>query len=375
MTRAYMIASAIQSNGYPVKVLGYLPTGETIYPSPPNNLNVEVIYASSYSILLLKLARKLNDDIIYAIKPRANSFGAALFAKKFRRNKLILDIDDWEPSFYNMKKAPHLLIIWKNIIDADFFSIVNFIRCLNGFKYANGLRSLYRLEKKITTADVVTTNTKFLQKKYNAFYLPSVKDTFKFDPSRFKANDARTELGLSKFKILMFPGTPRIHKGLEDLLTALELLDQTNLRLVIVGGRNEGNIYTNKLLERWNKWIIRLPQVAFDDMPKVIAAAHIVVIPQRNTPTAYAQCPMKLTDAMSMAKPILTTYVGDIPDIVGDTAYLVEPGSPDAIAKTITRIFQKPEEARSKGEKARLRCIKYLSIEKISQSLVNILEN
>jgi len=375
MTRAYMIACAIQSNDYPVRVVGYLPSGQTIYPIPPSNLYVEAISASSYVALLYKLVRKLNDDIVYAIKPRANSFGAALFTKFIRHHKLILDADDWECSFYKNVKFSSVLNKWKDTIQPDFFSIFSFIRFFNGFEYANSRRNLYRLEKKVAAADAVTANTRFLQQKYNAFYLPSVKDTSKFDPSRFDEKEARVALGLDRFKVLMFPGTPRVHKGLEDLLTALELLEQPNLRLVIVGGRNEGNAYTYKLLERWDKWIIRLPQVSSDDMPGVIAAAHIIVLPQRDTPTARAQFPMKLTDAMAMAKPILSTCVGDIPDIVGDTAYLVEPGSPNAIVKTIKRIFQNPNEAYSKGEQARLRCIRHFSIEKIGQRLINILEN
>ena len=375
MTRAYMLACAIQSNDYPVRVVGYLPSGQKIYPIPPSNLCVEAVSASNYAALLYKLACKLNDDIVYAIKPRANSFGAALFTKFIRRHKLILDVDDLESSFYKTSKNSSDLNKWKDTIQTVFFSISRFIRLLNGFKYANSRRNLYQLKKKVAAADAITANTRILQQKYNAIYLPSVKDTSKFDPSRFDEKEARDALGLDGFKVLMFPGTPVIHKGLEDVLTALELLNKRNLRLVIVGGRNEGNTYTNKLLERWNKWIIRLPQVSSDDMPGVIAAAHIIVLPQRDTPTARAQFPMKLTDAMAMAKPIVSSYVGDIPEIVGDTAYLVEPGSPKAIVKTIKRIFQNPIEASSKGDQARLRCINHFSFEKVGQHLTNILEN
>lgn len=374
MTRAYMIACAIQHIGYPVRVVGYLPLGQSIYPIPPSNLHIETVSASSYGGLLCNLARVVNDDIVYAIKPRASSFGAALFTRMIRRHRLILDVDDCEPSFYKSKPhLPHLNS--KEGFNGYFSSIIRFLRFSSNFKYYNDPNNFYQLQKKVGTVEAVTANTRVMQHKYNAFYLPSAKDTSKFDPNRIDEVAARSALGLSEYKVLMFPGTPRIHKGLEDLLAAIEKLGQPNLKLVIVGGRNEGNSYTNKLLTRWNRWIIRLPQVSSDDMPGIIAAAHVIVIPQRDTLTAHAQFPMKLTDGMAMAKPILSTYVGDIPEIVGDTAYLVKPHSPDAIAHTIKTILQNPQEAYFKGQEARRRCIKHFSFDQIGENLRHILEN
>jgi glycosyltransferase involved in cell wall biosynthesis len=50
---------------------------------------------------------------------------------------------------------------------------------------------------------------------------------------------------------------------------------------------------------------------------EVVAAAHVVVVPQRDGPVSRAQFPMKLADAMALAKPILCTAVGDVPEVVG----------------------------------------------------------
>jgi glycosyltransferase involved in cell wall biosynthesis len=74
----------------------------------------------------------------------------------------------------------------------------------------------------------------------------------------------------------------------------------------------------------------------------VVAAADVVVIPQRDTPVARAQFPMKLTNAMAMAKPILSTRVGDIPHILEHAGYLVSPEAPDEIAKAIAWILPQP---------------------------------
>jgi glycosyltransferase involved in cell wall biosynthesis len=66
-----------------------------------------------------------------------------------------------------------------------------------------------------------------------------------------------------------------------------------------------------------------MPVVAFgQDLPPDKrrgghGGAHVVVVPQRDGPVSRAQFPMKLADAMALAKPILCTAVGDVPEVVG----------------------------------------------------------
>jgi glycosyltransferase involved in cell wall biosynthesis len=111
-----------------------------------------------------------------------------------------------------------------------------------------------------------------------------------------------------------------------------------------------------------------------EKMPEIVSAAHVVVVPQRDTVTAQAQFPIKLTDGMAMAKPILSTRVGDIPEILADTGYLVAPGAPEQIAEKIQWIFQNLEVANAQGRQARERCVAYYSIEAMGAILSKIIE-
>ena len=107
-------------------------------------------------------------------------------------------------------------------------------------------------------------------------------------------------------------------------------------------------------------------------MPKYISAAHIVVVPQRDTPITRAQFPLKITDGMAMAKPVLATNVGDIPEILGNTGYIVEPGQPEALAITIQEIFSNYETAETMGLMARKRCSENYSYESMAIGLKNV---
>ena len=170
----------------------------------------------------------------------------------------------------------------------------------------------------------------------------------------------------------MFPGAPRPYKGVEDILTALDILNDPDLRLVIVGGSPYYD-YDAQLMEKWGRWIIKLPKSPPTQMPKIVAAAHIIVVPQRNTPAALAQFPLKLTDGMAMAKPILATNIGDIPEIVGETAYLVEPACPEEMASQIKLIFAEWDAACDRGRQARVRCIEKYSISAMASTLQSVI--
>ncbi|MEO1560761.1 MAG: glycosyltransferase, partial [Cyanobacteria bacterium J06632_19] len=97
--------------------------------------------------------------------------------------------------------------------------------------------------------------------------------------------------------------------------------------------------------------------------------------PQRNTPAALAQFPLKLTDGMSMAKPILATRVGDIPEILADTGYIVDSSNPEDIANKIAHIFQNFESAIEKGKRARERCIENYSIDAMASTLSKVISS
>ncbi|MDT9196314.1 glycosyltransferase, partial [Limnospira sp. PMC 1245.20] len=177
-------------------------------------------------------------------------------------------------------------------------------------------------EKLVAKADAVTIHTQFLYDRFGGIYLPNGKDTALFDPSLYNPENSRDKYGLSNYRIVMFPGAPTPSKGLQDVLTALDILNQPDIRLVIVGG-NPYNDYDRQLTDKWGRWIIKIPKSPPTVMPEIVAAAHIIVVPQRDTPKSLAQFPLKLTDGMAMAKPVLAARVGDIPEILGDTGYLV----------------------------------------------------
>ena len=115
--------------------------------------------------------------------------------------------------------------------------------------------------------------------------------------------------------------------------------------------------------------VVVFPKIPFKELPEHLSAADILVIPQRDTTDTQGQIPAKLFDAMAMAKPVITTPLSDIEEVLGGHGYLIDPRNPVQLAKTIEYIFENPEEARMKGLNARKRCQELYDIKVLKKEL------
>lgn len=346
MTRAYFLAGLVRELGHEAAIAGVLAPGRAVYPPPAAGVRVEPIPMAGPRGLAREMLRRLDGEVLYALKPRGRSFGLALLARLARRRPLLLDIDDCERSLNDARARAR------------------------GRRRALG----WLLERLVPLADGVTASSSLLAARYGGAHLPSGKDIALFDPALHDPEESRRRHGLAGLRVLLFPGTPRPHKGLEDVLLALDELAWPDARLVLAGGRRDGDGYASELAARWPRWVVRLARRPLEEMPSVVAAAHVFVVPQRDTATARAQLPMKLTDGMAMAKPILATRVGDIPSVLGDAGLLVPPSSPAALAERLRWVFSHPEAARRLGERARERCVESYSLEPLSATLAGVLD-
>jgi glycosyltransferase involved in cell wall biosynthesis len=100
-----------------------------------------------------------------------------------------------------------------------------------------------------------------------------------------------------------------------------------------------------------------VPEIPFADVPLYLAAADVVAAPQRIGPDTLGQVPAKIFDAMALGRPIVSTRVSMIPEILDDSGVLVEPGDPAGLARAIAWLLDHPAEAAALGRKARERCV------------------
>ena len=279
----------------------------------------------------------IDGEIVLASKLMPTSFGIGLQKKKYSGKPLILDVDDWELGFF---------------YHSGFFGRVG--RFLN-FLNPNGLPYVWRMEHLVGHADAISVSNRFLQKKFGGKLLPHCRDTSVLDPQKFNPDEIKERIGLPDKKVVMFLGTPRPHKGIDDLLIALKQINIPGLRLVIIGAENQQE-FLKGVDQSIRDRVVVLSKIPFQKLPEFLSAADIVAIPQRQTSDSVGQIPARLFDAMSMAKPIIATRVSDIPEVLEDCGYLVDPSEPSQLADGIQYILRHPSEAKAKGYAARERC-------------------
>jgi glycosyltransferase involved in cell wall biosynthesis len=86
------------------------------------------------------------------------------------------------------------------------------------------------------------------------------------------------------------------------------------------------------------------------DIPDVLDAMDIFVMP-----SLWEGGPITVLEAMAMARPVVATRVGMVPEVIrdGETGLIVEPGDTAALTKAARCLLDAPNEARSMGRKAR----------------------
>ena len=305
-----------------------------------------------FASLWRELAARADGDVLYASKLRPTSYGVALLARRRRRRPLLLDIDDWEVGFFRRAGA------WGTLG-----------RALN-VGNPNGLPWTWLMERLVGRADAITVASRFLHRRFGGTLIPHVRDTEAWDPARYDREAARARIGVGPERVVMFLGTPRGHKGVDDLVDAVGVVGG-DVRLVLVGADAAGESG-----RRWaaRPWVRLVGEIPFDDVPRYLVAADAVAIPQRATSDTVGQVPAKIFDAMALGRPIVSTAVSMIPEILDGCGVLVAPGNVVALATALRRLLDDPASAAELGRRARERCREHYSFTAARAALFPIVE-
>ena len=258
---------------------------------------------------MIKMLKIIEGDIIYASNLKLSSYSVAVIKKLMSDGKSIMvDISDWHLG-HSLNKSV------RSIYKEAFYSVTK----PNSFIY------LLLMEYLIRYSDEVTLVSKFLQKRFGGTYLPQFVDTNVYDPKKFDRDDLREKWNVGENKVISFIGTPRSHKGIEELIQAVNMLDdEYNVKIMMTGNKNDP--YVKYLLSMGGEKIMFLGYIPRKDEPMYLSMSDLIVLPQRLSYFSIAQVPIKAMAAMSMEKPIIASKVSDLPEILSGCGILVNPG-------------------------------------------------
>ncbi|MBL9166500.1 MAG: glycosyltransferase [Verrucomicrobiales bacterium] len=347
--RAHRLALAARAFAE-VQVVGPVEKGG-LWPALPEESWIRTVpegrFPRFYRSFLELIQLCQGSDVLIAVKPQLASYGAALVASEKLDIPVILDVDDLDTGF-----APRAEWAAKpSMADLSRPGSAVFVSLLSR---AGG------------AASAVTSASRSLQKRFGGTLIPHGSDTERFNPPMIDRSSVRREFGFSGPTVL-FAGTPRWHKGLKPLAKAVGSVAGATLAVLCRPA---------DLAEKsWSKYPIqRLSPIPYHDLPRLLAAADLVAVPQLDTEVTRYQMPMKIYDCMAMGKPIVASAVSDLPEVLEGCGMLVPPGESEALAAAIRNLLENPALSAELGRKARERCLDNFTIGHLSERLRGVVE-
>ena len=274
--------------------------------------------------LMRAVGRTLDADGVLVSKPRLPAITVAAFAKETRQRGLLIDTDDWELSFVHVEEA--IDVMDESRIRSDDTLLTPYGRIWTQV-----------CESLVAEADERTVSNAALQARFGGTIVPHARDELLFDPARYDRATVREKFGVDPdVRLLLFGGTPRRHKGVIDLATAIVELDDPSLVLGLIATPELKDL--RRELDGIGCPVIELPPQPFDSMPALLVAADLTAVLQDpESPISRYQMPAKVTDALAMQVPCIVNAVPPLQPLI-DGGHLEVVGA-DGLAATLRRVL------------------------------------
>jgi glycosyltransferase involved in cell wall biosynthesis len=197
----------------------------------------------------------------------------------------------------------------------------------SSLKTVGGIFGNQVMRKNIEVSKMITYTAESLRAscgipKNKSKIIPNGVDTNLFRKySKYIGDDINICLPIDNSFIIGYVGLIREWVDLEPLFIAIDKLSSNyDIKLLIVGGGAE---YTRNLrlankYSLLNKSIFFTGTISYNDVPKYISIMDVCVIPFKLNKVSQNSLPLKLFEYMSCEKPIISTKIKGVFDLVGD---------------------------------------------------------
>jgi len=185
------------------------------------------------------------------------------------------------------------------------------------------------------------------------FYLPNGVDTQKFRPD-CGTPETRALLSSKPGCVVLYAGLHGLAQGLEQIIEAADQLrDDSSISFVLVGDGPVKRALVTEAEARGLTNIKFLDPVPQDQMPALVAAADIVLVPLKmHIPGAV---PSKLYEAMSSGRALVAIASGEAADIVSrnKVGVVVAPGDTQGFTRSLLDLARNLSYREQLGAQAR----------------------
>lgn len=303
-----------------------------------------------------RLGRAATGNVIFAVKATPQTVWVALREKRRRGCKVLVCLDEWDGALMARRSLAERRAYWRkhwiHPLEENYYPCV---------------------EKLLPQADLVISTSMFLQRKFGGALVRMGADTDRFKPLNPGEKAAvRAGLGLqTEQRVIVFGGVVRPHKGLEQILDAIQQANDPQLRLLVIGPVTD--TLSELLKGPQGKCIVAAGAKPAEEMPKWLGAGDLTILPMTDDLLAHSQVPCKVFEAMAMGLPVLAGAVSDLPEIVEGAGEVFSAGDVAALADILRRWRVEPKKVGAYSQEARRRCVERYSFDAMRRDLLRVM--
>lgn len=332
-----------------------------VYTSPEKNFLTRMLFYISFminAILAGLLAAREPFDLIYASSPPLFVGGAALALKFLRRAPMVFEVRDlWPESAIELGELSNNLAI----------------------RLATKLEeACYRAAVKIIVVTQPTLDH-LLQRKvpeHKLLLVPNGTNVSMFKYSNEDRERIRNTLGIQDKFVAIYAGILGIAQGLDCIIEAANLAKSKKDIHFLVVGDGPKRVELENLAKQYGLTNITfLGNRPHREMPGLLSAADVALIPLRKLEIFSIVLPSKMFDAWACERPILLGVDGEARKILeacGGGLY-VTPEDPGDLVLRLLELKNNPQDCQVMGKKARQYTETNFSRQQQAQNLIQIL--
>jgi len=154
--------------------------------------------------------------------------------------------------------------------------------------------------------------------------------------------------------LVLYAGAHGISHGLEAVVDAAAQLTGEPVRFAFVGEGSAKRRLMERISELGVSNVSTLPGVPHDEVPGLLAAADICLVPLRDVPLFGSFIPSKMFEYLASGKAVVGSLRGESATILGEAgAVVVEPEDAGALADAIRQLAADPERRAEMGRLGR----------------------
>lgn len=299
-------------------------------------------------------------DVILCESPPLFLGYSALYLKRKKKAKLIFNVSDLWP-----ESAEKLGVVTNQQM----------------------LKLAYNLEAKLYRKSVlVTGQTQGICKSINqrfpnvkTFWLPNGVDVSYYDPGAI-TSDWRKIHGFAESDVLfLYAGIIGLAQGLEIILqAAAKVKDNPDIKFILLGSGPEKEKLQTMKQEQQLANVYFFDAVSKTQMPQIVMASDVSVIPLRKLDLFLGAIPSKIFENLAMEKPVILAVDGEARELFvnqGHCALYSEPENTDELVKNVLLLANDPDLRKQLGKKGRAYVEQNFNRDTIAQKFYNTLMN